>query len=204
MINLLPPKEKEVFKKEENWKIVLILSFLIFLFLFCFTLVLLAVNFHIWGQVESQKILLESEEKKLEISEIQKLEKEIKTTNKKFLELDSFYEKRTDLTSHLNKISEILPKESYLFSLSFSPNSSEVILAGFCPNRELLYEFKQNLQAREEFKDVKFPLANWVKPTNIDFTVTFKVKTPLLEELEKTKISPSPPLKQQGEEEEDF
>jgi len=37
-----------------------------------------------------------------------------------------------------------------------------------------LYEFNKNLE--KEFFEVDFPLQNWVKPTDIDFQATFKIK----------------------------
>lgn len=173
MINLLPPQYKAELKEEENWKLTLILSILFLIFLVCSALILFSIKVSISGQAEAQKILLLQEEKKFEESQIQNLEEKITVSNQALLKLNSFYQSQTNLTEILEKISETLPTGVYLTILNFNP--AQISLSGFSPTREILLEFKQNLEQEELFGEIYFPPSNWVKPTDINFSVNFKI-----------------------------
>jgi Tfp pilus assembly protein PilN len=173
MINLLPPQYKEEFKQEESWKLILILEILVLIFLICLTLILFSVKIFISGQLEAQKILLLQEEKKFEESQIQNLEEKITISNQVLSKLDSFYQSQTNLTEILEKISEALPIKTYLTTLNF--NLAQISLSGFSPTREILLEFKKNLEQEELFEEIYFPPSNWVKSTDVDFSVNFKI-----------------------------
>ena len=182
MINLLPPQYKAELKEEENWKLTLILSILFLIFLACSTLILFSIKISISGQAEAQKILLLQEEKKFKESQIQNLEEKITISNQALLKLNSFYQSQTNLTEILEKISETLPTSVYLTTLNFSPLTTknekyvaQISLSGFSPTREILLEFKKNLEQEELFEEIYFPPSNWVKPTDIDFSVNFKI-----------------------------
>ena len=47
-------------------------------------------------------------------------------------------------------------------------------LRGFSPDREYLSQFKKNLESNASFKDVNFPPSTWVKPRDIEFSISFK------------------------------
>jgi Tfp pilus assembly protein PilN len=173
MINLLPPQYKAELKEEENWKLTLILSILFLTFLVCSALILFSIKISISGQLEAQKILLLQEEEKFEESQIQSLEEKITISNQTLLKLNSFYRSQNNLTEILEKISETLPSSVYLTTLDL--NLAQISLSGYSPTREILLEFKKNLEKEKLFEEIYFPPSNWVKPSNIDFSVNFKV-----------------------------
>ena len=173
MINLLPPQYKAEFKEEENWKLTLILSLLFLIFLVCLILILFSIKISISGQVEAQKILLLQEEKNFEESQIQNLEEKITTSNQVIFKLNSFYQDQISLAGILEKIFETLPSSVYLTTLAF--NLDQFSLFGYSPTREILLEFKKNLEKEELFEEIYFPPSNWVKPFDIDFSVNFKI-----------------------------
>jgi Tfp pilus assembly protein PilN len=173
MINLLPPQYKAELKEEENWKLTLILSILFLTFLVCSALILFSIKISISGQLEAQKILLLQEEEKFEESQIQSLEEKITISNQTLFKLNSFYRSQNNLTEILEKISETLPSSVYLTTLDL--NLAQISLSGYSPTREILLEFKKNLEKEKLFEEIYFPPSNWVKPSNIDFSVNFKV-----------------------------
>ena len=173
MINLLPPQYKAELKEEENWKLTLILSLLFLIFLVCLALILFSIKISISGQLEAQKTLLLYEEKKFEESQIQNLEEKITASNQAISELNSFYQSQISLTEILEKIFETLPSGVYLTTLDF--NLDQFSLFGYSPTREILLEFKKNLEKEELFEEIYFPPPNWVKPSDIDFSVNFKI-----------------------------
>jgi len=180
MLNLLPQKEKEELIQEESFKLILILGILILIFLICLSLILFSIGISIGGQLAIEKALLS--QKETEISHLRDLEKEIKNLNLTFSKLDSFYQKNPNFVKILEITSKTLPPGTYLTSFNFNLPAKdkkylgEVILNGYSPTREILLEFKKNLEQEELFQEVYFPPANWVEPTDINFTVNFKIK----------------------------
>lgn len=181
MINLLSPKEKLVLIQEENQKLILILGIILFFALLCFTLTLLSIKIYISGELETEKIFLE--QKKLDSSSIQEIEQEIKYQNLFFSDLQTFYEKDFMKSEILERVSKKLPSSTYLtnFNLStvISKNKTKELLIslfGFSPSRDILLEFKKNLENEDMFQDVYFSPSNWVKPNDIEFLVNFKVQ----------------------------
>ena len=185
MINLLPPEEKQSILLEKKKRSIIILWFFFLFFLCCFILVLSSVRFHVRGEFESQKIILEEIKKNSEQSEIRKLQKEIDLINSVLVQLKHFYENKTYLTEILEKISNTLPEKTYLTNFSVisidkdqedkEKTNFNVSLSGFSANREILFDFKKNLEKNENFEEIYFPATNWTKPSDIDFFVTFKI-----------------------------
>ncbi len=176
MINLLPPEQKEELEQEESFKIIIILGILFLSLVVSLTLILFSIKTSILGTLEVQRIYLEEREKELKSAEVQEIEERIKESNQGLSELNSFYQSEKDLTSILEEFSETLPKDTYLTNLNFNSVSSQFSLSGFCPNRETLLEFKKNLEKEEKFKEIYFPPTDWVAPTDINFSITLKIK----------------------------
>ncbi len=178
MINLLPPAQKERLKTQGLLRIVLILGILFLSFLFVLFLVLLLVKSYIITDSETQKIILE--ERKKIISLNQKVEEEIEEANILLSNLNSFYKNNVDLTQLLEEIYNSLPSGTYLTEFSFSiakrsrgEEQLRVSLSGYCPDRETLLKFKENLEKEKTISEVYFSPVSWVKPIEIDFTVNF-------------------------------
>lgn len=185
MINLLPLQQKEELRQEENFRLILILGILILVFLIDLTFILFSIKIFITSEVQIQKILVSQKEKEFENSQIQTLQEKIIKTNQTLSALDSFYQKELNLTEILEKISKTLPLKTYLTNLSITPRLEEeqewrigCSLSGFSPTREILLEFKKNLEEEKGFSKINFPPSNWVTPENINFTVSFEIKWP--------------------------
>ncbi len=173
MINLLPPQYKEELKKEENWKLIIIIGFLFLLFFLCLTLILFSIKIYISGQVSSQQILLDLKEK--EFSQVQPLEEKFISINKNLSQLTSFYQEQVDFPEILERISEIIPSEISLTSFSYQKDISKISLSGFAPAISSLIELKSKLEEEELFEEIYFPADIWIQLNNIDFIVDFKI-----------------------------
>ena len=180
MINLLPAQQKKELLEEENFRLILILGTVLFISLFCLILILFSIKIYLSGQVESQRVVLSQVEKEFAQSGLKNLQEKIKSTNLTFSQLHSFYQKKFYLTEILERISKTLPPGTYLTNFSFSPPREEfpaqISLSGFAQTREILIELKRNLEAEEDFQEIYFPPENWVQPTDINFSLTFKLK----------------------------
>jgi len=186
MINLLPFQEKEILRQEEKHNLVLILGILFLIFLISLILILFSIKIFISGEVEVQRILLSAEEKRFKESQIQNLEEKINASNQTLSKLNLFYQNQLNLTETLEKISGTLLSGTYLTTFSLNPLSTpaegktqkylaQISLTGFSPTREILLEFKENLDKEGTFGEIYFPPSNWVKPIDIDFSVTLRI-----------------------------
>jgi len=183
MINLLPPQNKKILKQEKVWKILMILSFDLFLGLVCFILILVIFYFFIVGEINYERIVYEQREKEIDVLKMRELEQNLIAFNKIFSSLDNFYQNRFKAAETIVQITKLVPPEIYLTNVSINPKKDtekmvECILSGFAPRRESLLDFKENLESRNNFKEIYFPPADWVKPTDINFTVNFKILWP--------------------------
>ncbi len=181
MINLLPPQNKEEILQEENWKLLMILGMHLLFFFISLLLILFSVKIFITGEVDVQKILFAEREKEFKNTQMQNLEANLTTFNTNLNQLDSFYQSQLNLTEILEKISKTLPVQIYLTNLSIIPQGrkGEMIncsLSGFSPDREILLQFKENLEKETQFQDIYFPPSSWVKAMDINFTISFNVK----------------------------
>lgn len=180
MINLLPSTEKEKIILEKKRKLIIILWILILFSIFCFALVLLSIKFYIYDQLKSQRVIFAEAEREFESSGAQDLQEKINSVNINLTKLDEFYQNKIYLIEILEEISNILPQRAYLTGFSTSIFRSEeesgfkITLSGFALNREILFDFKENLEKSSNFKEIYFPPANWVEPTDIDFIVSFE------------------------------
>jgi len=183
MINLLPQENQKELLQGYYWKLVMILGLVFLCFLVCFLLILLSVKISVDGEASVQKILFLQRESDFNKSNGQALHGEIESINAKLSKIESFYQGQVDFVDILEKISECLPSGSYLTSISVGSDSltdekqgTLVSIFGFCPTREKLLLFKENLENEESFTEINFPSFNWVKPENINFSVTFRAK----------------------------
>ncbi len=175
MINLLPPSYREELHREENRKLISILGMLFLLFLVSLILILFSAKIYIQGQLDSVKVLANLEEKTLNTSEIKSLAQEINSTNKNISKLGAFYKKQNDTTGILGEIFKTLPPEIKLTALSWQRDTGQISISGFSPAREILFTLQKNLEGATEFEEINFPPQNWIKASNIDFYVTFKL-----------------------------
>lgn len=175
MINLLPPKQKEEIVFKEKQKIILVLEILFLVFIISFSLILLSIKFFLSGNLEAEKLILKTKEKEFLLQK--NLEDEIKNYNLILSNLNLFYQNQVKITPVLEKIAGLLPSETYLTNLNLSLKDKivEISISGFSPNREVLFSLKENLEKEKSFKEVYFPPENWIKPTDINFIINFKI-----------------------------
>ena len=159
----------------------MILGTLLLFFLISLLLILFSIKIFVTGEVEAQKILFAEREKEFKNTQMQNLQNNLTAFNKKLSQLDSFYQNQSNSSEILEEISKTLPPEVYLNNLSIVPQGGKeggfvCNLSGFSPDRQTLLDLKESLEKEKNFQEVYFPSSNWVKPADINFTISFKVK----------------------------
>ncbi|MFH1401472.1 MAG: PilN domain-containing protein [Parcubacteria group bacterium] len=181
MINLLPPEEKQNLSENKRLKIVLILGLIVFVFFISLALIFILINMSISGKMTAQKILLDQKEQEFETADTQDLKNKITQVNQNLLKLDSFYRQKPSFVDFLEKISNLLPGEIYLDSISINPvkkenNIFQVHLSGYAPSVEEVIELSENLKKDVKISQIYFPGETWLKKQNFSFSVTFQAQ----------------------------
>ena len=182
MINLLPEKEKKELQIEETGRKLSLIFFFLFVFLLVLIFVLLSLKIYILSQVKYSQDILETKEKSLSSFQFQNFKKIIEKTNQDFSKIRNFYDAQIFLTPILEKLSVLAPQTIYFTNLSFkkifqeTELLTEIHISGYAKNRQDLFSFKKDLEAEKEFEDVYFSPSSWVKPGDIDFSLSFKFK----------------------------
>lgn len=173
MINLLPPEQIEEIAKEKNLKVILHLGLFLFIFLISFYLSLFSIKIYLRGDLESKRILFQTEESNLELD----LEKEIKEYNEILKRLDAFQKQKIYFSPIIAEIIKNTPEKISFLNLFLELRQKEgifVSLSGFSQDRESLLEFIKIL--KEKYTEVNFPPEILLKKAEIDFSVNFKIK----------------------------
>ena len=138
-------------------------------------LVLFVVNVRLNAKISEGKIFLDISEN--ETGSLANLQKELESYNSNISAVENFYSNNLSLGELLRRIADALPPGVYLTGLSYQKTSTQFQLTGFAPTGEALRTFKQNLERQDVFYDISFPPSNWIKPADVEFTASFKVKT---------------------------
>lgn len=169
MINLLPPHYKNELRREEQFRVVLMLGMLLMVFFVCLFLSLLSIRVYMSGEIQAQQIFVESERKEAGESRLE----QIRQLNSSIARISSFYSNRVTLSDIITRISDALPESSYLTSFNYAQGN--IALEGFSPQTEDLLQFRTNLEQDSLFENFHFPPSNWIQPTDIDFAFDFEI-----------------------------
>jgi Tfp pilus assembly protein PilN len=182
MINLLPTNEKIILRQERTFRIVFSVVFLLVIFLISFIIILFLNKEVVSIELNRQKEFIMNEFRSEDISAVADFELQAKNYTNKIKKVNTFYSGTINMTELLEDISDVLPTGTYITSLSYGKKVNKekktvnlVSLFGFSSKRDNLISLKENIENKERFKNVDFPSSNWVKPENINFTVTFEI-----------------------------
>lgn len=181
MINLLPPKEKNKLILKEKEKLATVWGLIVLVSLICLSLILLSIKFYLLSGTDYQKTLLAEVQKEAQDLGSSSLNSTIQKYNGVLEQLDSFYKKEIYFNQILADINNIPhPEGVYITNFSISRDEDAVIkisLSGYSDTREDLLIFKNNMEQNQKIKNPSFSPVSWVKPKNVDFSVTLGINT---------------------------
>jgi Tfp pilus assembly protein PilN len=176
MINLLPLAEKEKILIDAKIKVVAVIWFLIIFFIFCLVGFLIFINFYIKIQLDGQRIQISETNVASSNAKALDLENKITLFDSDLNDISTFFQNRIYFSEIFNKISGVLPANVYLTNLTAIKGKVgvKVSVSGFSPNRDDLLELKKNIDKDSiYFNNVYFPQSDWVRPSDIDFFISF-------------------------------
>lgn len=174
MINLLPPIEKMKRIQEKRLKLIWVLGILISASLIALGLIFLSIKFYIANQADAYDALIDFEKEKA--SSVWLLQEKANSINNTLGRLNSFYEKQFVLSGFTERISDLLQPDIYLDSFSYKDDESRITFSGHSSTIDKIYELREKLKAQEDFTNISFTIPDWLRSTDVTFTVTFVLK----------------------------
>ncbi len=179
MINLLPPQEQALLALQKQKKLVVVLGAMAVILMACLALILLSLKFYMLEDVAYRQSILDSLEKNSQVSDAADLKKIILGANSKFLAIDAFYQKGILADDALTTVLGVQrPNGLYFTALSLDRTTEStmvITIAGASNTRDNLLLFKQYLEGNPNIHNVYFPPDSWIKPTQVDFSITLDV-----------------------------
>ena len=181
MINLLPSEQKDKLYQYRIKKMMLVLGFIGTVFLVSLSILLLTINIRLRGEVDYQGAVLEAKKGKSKTSQIEKIQDQFSTYNKKLTKLEKFYKERNYPSGFFEEVNSTLPSSIRLNSLAYQKVTegdykAQASFSGYCPDRSVLLQLKENMDEKSKWENVDFPPSNWVEPADINFNVSFKIE----------------------------
>lgn len=181
MINLLPPEEKKELILEKNKKLVLVLGNILMVSLVSFILVLASLKFYILQDLSYYKNILAGSAKSYQTPDSQSYDDVIVKYNAKLLDIDTFYKKEISINDALKTLFNISrPGGLYFTNLAIErpvdTGKTKITIAGVSETRDGLLAFKSNLEGNPRVENIYFPPESWVRPANINFTITLSIR----------------------------
>ena len=179
VINLLPEEEKRELEREKTWRRIFVVLIFLLISMLVFILILFPLKIYISSKTESLENLVSEKEEVLKELKFEDFQEVIKETNQDLSKIQKFWQQQLLITPFFERFSSLVPSSIYLTSFSFQKKIqkeifAEIRVSGWAENRENLFYFKETLEEEESFKEVYFSPACWVKPIDIDFSLSFK------------------------------
>jgi hypothetical protein len=182
-MNLLPPKEKEILRHEQNKRLTVVLCTVVLISLISMLLVLYSVKFYMLADGSYYKEAVGDAKKKYETPEFLLFKDIILRHNKQLTTANAFYKNEVRSTDAIKALLEVnRPAGLYLTDIQVerqSNNTLKVSIAGLSDTRDQLLAFKSNIEASQKIKNLQFPVDNLIKPSDVNFHITFEYASPI-------------------------
>ena len=174
-VNLLPPQEKKKLELAELSHILAFSAVRLVFILIIFILVLISAYFCLRILINTQNDLIEVRQRDEKAQLQTEVEEKIQRLNQ---DAKKIYLKQNNLivwVPILEELSEITPSGIYLINFSYRTSTGQIDLNGWADNRDKLLVFENLLKESSYFEEIKSPLTNLIKQTNINFSFTLKL-----------------------------
>lgn len=171
-MNLLPRKQKKRLKLEMIYRnivysgLILILLVLVLIFFSGAFLFFLNFKYH-----NIEKNIMEKQSRVIESETVRGMERKVKELNKELENLKEIKAKQSNLYVILDNINNDILKDVELYTLEIDKDLKKVTITGFASDRNILVNIKEILE--QKYKNIDFPISNFTKAQNIDFTFSF-------------------------------
>lgn len=173
-LDLLPKQRKTEIRRKRIFRRILRQEFLFALPIFLFIAILANIYYLISVQRKvtiTANTNFASQDKYQELHSYEEKFKQVNETMALLLKIQANHFHWADV---LGRISSTVPEGIYIGE--FSTKNYKILLVGKSKNRDILLNFKNDLESDSCFENVNVPLSNLVVKDNIDFQIDFSVK----------------------------
>ena len=170
-LNLISPNQKQILKIKQFYQILENFLGVLVIYSIILAVVLLPIN-------QSVKHLNEDIiNKKNEIDlKNQSITQKLNVLNNQIDILSKIQNEFFDWVGYIINISELVPANVSLNSISTSQKTKDFIIRGYSRNRDALITLKSNLENSPLFSEVNVPLSNFLTQEEITFEITGSIK----------------------------
>ncbi len=173
-INLLPPSWAKLYEAQARniriWTLSLIASFIVWA---CFLIITIAYMIFI-----SQINGLEKENVASENPQMGEVFARVEEVNKLVESVNTISNEVTYPEEIINQIAAAKPSDITLTYLNINLEKGTLTLAGHAANRAALVEFKEKIEATDEFAEVALPITSFINEQDFDFDMSTSFGTP--------------------------
>lgn len=173
-INLLPPSWAKLYEAQARniriWTLSLIGSFIVWA---CFLIITIAYMIFI-SQINS----LEKDKVASENPHMGEAFARVEEVNKLAESVDAISKGVTYPEEIINQIASVKPLDITLTYLNINLEKGTLTLAGHAANRAALVEFKEKIEATDEFAEVALPITSFINEQDFDFDMSTSFGTP--------------------------
>ncbi|MCD6114724.1 hypothetical protein J7J74_00325 [bacterium] len=171
-INLLPKVELQQRNEEKKLRLILVIGS-ICLFLLIFLLLLIFI-FEIKANNYLEEAKIELAEKKVELFQVNQLEKRIRKMNSTFKQINKFYQNQIFTTEVFKTLTFYFEPGMSVQGFNFSPETGKGYLLGYAKNLESLERYRDKLKERAIFKKVEIEILGFLKTKDVTFRLDFE------------------------------
>lgn len=175
MINLLPIQKKEELDSIKKIKILSILGFLLLISMVFLVVLFFSIEIYLTSENQNQKFLVDNAISLSSDPKHKELENKITESNDIIKKLDDFYKKQIEVSDAIEKITNIMPDNVSLVSISYNEKNFEISLHGKAKTRDDFLAFKKMLEEQPEIKNLNSPISNILKSVDVEFSLTFSL-----------------------------
>ncbi len=111
-----------------------------------------------------------------DISQEKQISERISVLNNEIIFLNRYLSNNMAIARTVPMITEIIPAEVNLLSVKFIHENRTVSIRGISKGRSGFLKFKQSLEQNNDFYDIYLPMSSVTQQTDIEFTISFKIK----------------------------
>ncbi len=171
-INLLPKIELQQRNEEKKLRLILVIGS-ICLFLLIFLLLLIFV-FEIKANSYLEEAKIELAEKKVDLFQVNQLEKRISKLNSTFKQINRFYQNQIFTTEIFKTLTFYFEPGMSVQGFNFSPETGKGYLLGYAKNLESLEKYRDKLKESAIFEKVEIEILGFLKTKDVTFRLDFK------------------------------
>ncbi len=172
MINLLPPSQKEKVYRERVKKVTITIVFHFIIFLLFLSFSFFGASYYGVNILRREADYIATERD--QITDLIEISKEVELVNQRMQLIDEHEKKSVSLSETFKKIERKIPKDIMLSSFELNQDDGyQILISGHIENWQTLVELETALE--DNFNQVEFSSDSWIKPEDIDFSVTFKI-----------------------------